>query len=141
MSDLNLSSRHKPFILIEPMPPYVVMDSQIAVSRGIRGFSPERPDEALPVGSSVSGQLVDGNFIPGRGPGMKEFVLRKGLVKMDDRQMAELSISHDGSYVIAVCMALDEEAKDSESPPYLADNGSGDPIHEPIWGDRGWLNE
>lgn len=53
--------------------------------------------------------------------------------------MAELSISHDGPYVIAVCIAVDEEVKGSESPLYLADVGSGDAMHEPVWGDRGWL--
>lgn len=133
----------KPFLLIDPVPQYVLMDPQVAVSRGLRGFSSETPDGAMPGGSSqtVSGQLVDGNFISGRGPGTKEFVLRKRLVKMEDRQMAELSISHDGPYVIAVCMAVDEEVNGSESPLYLADGGSGDAVHEPIWGDRGWLPE
>lgn len=115
----------------------------MAVSRGLMGYSSERTDGAMPAGSSqtVSGQLVDGTFIPGRGPGTKGFVLRKRLVKMEDRQMAELSISHDGPYVIAVCIAVDEEAKGSESPLYLADVGSGDAMHEPVWGDRGWLPE
>ncbi len=63
------------------------MDPQVAVSRGLMGYSSERPDGAMPAGSSqtVSGQLVDGTFIPGRGPGTKGFVLRKRLVKMEDR--------------------------------------------------------
>lgn len=115
----------------------------MALSRGLIGVSPETSDEAMLVGSSetISGHFIDGKFIRERGTGAKRFVLRKRLVKMDDRQVAELSISHDGPYVIAVCMACDEEVKELEGPIYLADDGSGDPMHEPIWGDRGWLEE
>ncbi len=65
--------------------------------------------------------------------------MRRRLVQEEDRQIAELSISHDGPYVIAVCMALDEEATDYRSVAPIVDDGSGEPVHEPSWGDKGWL--
>lgn len=62
-------------------------------------------------------------------------------MREDERQIAEISISHDGDYAIAVCMALDEAPKDmEEDTEFIDDDGSGEPIHEPVWGDVGFLD-
>lgn len=62
-------------------------------------------------------------------------------MKEEERQTAELNISHDGDYAVAVCLALDEASKEKEGDGEpIVDDGSGEPIHEPIWGDRGFLD-
>ena len=58
-------------------------------------------------------------------------------MRAEDRQIAEVSISHDGDYAVATCLAVDEPAKQTYNWP-LIDDGSGDPIHEPAWADDGW---
>ena len=141
--DQNPKPEQKPSVLIQPVPQYVVMETRVAISRGLAGFSSDKPDGYTRPGSSetISGEILDGHFVPGTGPNTRMFVSRKRLVKEEERQVAELSISHDGPYVVAVCMALDEEVKDSGSLGYVIDDGSGDPMHEPEWSDRGWLHE
>ena len=62
-------------------------------------------------------------------------------MKEDERQSAEVSISHDGDHAIAVCMALDEAPEEmEEGTEILDDDGSGEPIHEPVWADVGFLD-
>ena len=62
---------------------------------------------------------------------------RKLLVAEKERQTVDISISHDTDYAVAVCMAVDDlEEQDLEA---LTDTGSGEAIHEPEWGDRGFL--
>ena len=137
------SPAQKPSLLIEPVPQYVVMEAQVAISRGLRDFLSGNSDRynLLKSIEVISGEVVKGSFVPGTGPGTKSFFLRKRFVEETDRQIAELSISHDGPYVAAVCMALDQETKESGTPVYTFDDGSGNPLHEPVWGDRGWLQE
>ena len=119
------------------------MKVQVAISRGLQGFDPGKPlaVQSPKSAEAISGEVVEGNFVPGTGASTKQFVLRKRLVQEKDRQVAELSISHDGPYATAVCMALDQESEDFGTPVFILDDGSGSPLHEPIWGDRGWLSE
>ena len=63
---------------------------------------------------------------------------RNSLVRMEDRRFADASISHDGDYAFAICHALDEPFNQGSEP--LTDNGHGDPIHEPEYGDRGFVS-
>ena len=141
MSVQGLVSRHKPCLLIEPAHQWVVMDTQVAISRGLVGFSPESLSESVPSGRSrtFSGEVVNGIFVPRIGSKTSLFCMRRRLVQEENRQIAELSISHDGPYSVAVCMALDEEATDCGNVAHIVDDGSGEPVHEPNWGDRGWL--
>ena len=71
------------------------------------------------------------------------FFVRKARIKDDEQQIAEISISHDDDYAVAVCMALDEKVNSrhcsEESSPCTIDDGSGEPLHEPEWGDSGYL--
>ena len=62
--------------------------------------------------------------------------LRQLLVKEEDKRLADVSISHDGEYATAVCLALDEEIEEVLEP--VVDFGDSDPLHEPRWGDRGF---
>ena len=64
---------------------------------------------------------------------------RRSRVKESDRQVAEVNISHDGDYAIAVCMAFDPR-KPTVQEKTIVDNGEGLSLHEPQWGDEGWLD-
>ena len=64
---------------------------------------------------------------------------RRSRVKESDRQIAEINISHDGDYAIAVCMAFDPPDS-SVQEKTIVDSGEGLPLHEPQWGDEGWLD-
>lgn len=64
---------------------------------------------------------------------------RRSRVKESDRQVAEINISHDGDYAIAVCMAFDPPGSIVQEKT-IVDNGEGLPLHEPQWGDEGWLD-
>ena len=133
----------KPILLIEPLPQYVIMGTAVARIRGLGGFIRDRlvNDKVLGRIETISGEIISGKFVPGQGPNAETFFLRKRLVQENDRQVAELSISHDGPYVVAVCMALSEKVNRPAEMDYIIDDGSGFPIHEPDWGDKGWLHE
>jgi hypothetical protein len=49
--------------------------------------------------------------------------------------MADVSISHDGDYAIAVVQALDVQSPPTQK---LSDDGRGKPIHVPRAGDLGF---
>ena len=120
------------------------MSRDVAVSRGLQGWSPT---------VFVFGWLLKhfdvepSKSIDNPAPSFKRPTMdnpsyvRRDRVKAEERQVAEMNITHDGDYVVAVCMAFDEacERKDEEIQP-IVDNGVGDPIHEPVWGDEGFLD-
>ena len=64
---------------------------------------------------------------------------RRSRVKDSDRQVAEINISHDGDYAVAVCMAFDPPGSTVQEKT-IVDKGEGLPLHEPQWGDEGWLD-
>ena len=67
---------------------------------------------------------------------------RRRLVRHEERQKADLSISHDGNYAFAVCLALsDGTGSDERDLEPLIDSGEGEPIHEPEWGDVGFESQ
>lgn len=75
-------------------------------------------------------------------PAMNRTFIRSGLVKAEDRQIVEANLSHDGGYAVAVCMAIDEtRVEDDMDSEQITDDGSGDPIHEPLWGDKGFCEK
>jgi phosphopantetheinyl transferase (holo-ACP synthase) len=65
--------------------------------------------------------------------------LRSARIDMQDRQMADGSISHDGDYVFAMCQALDHVW--SKEDLRIEDDGNGPQIHEPEKGDEGWQEQ
>ncbi|MCJ1409648.1 hypothetical protein MMC19_003730 [Ptychographa xylographoides] len=126
----------KPWILIDPPKRPVVMDGTIANRRGlgaaIASFRRERtsfaPNSEFP-SSTTSPEYTKTSH-------GDELYTRQHLVEEDERRRADLSISHDGRYATAVCIALDETFAENLQP--ILDNGEGAPIHEPIWGDMGF---
>lgn len=130
----------KPLVLIDPPSKAIMMDARVASLRGLRETKYEIMDRSCllkiknPVRNSADQQLP--NLMDYSGVIYK----RRALVKEGDRQMAEGNISHDSEYAVAVCMAFDEKFKSSnENIDPIFDDGSGKPLHEPAWGDEGFL--
>ncbi|KAL8905518.1 MAG: hypothetical protein Q9207_002579 [Kuettlingeria erythrocarpa] len=129
--------------LISPEPTLrIVMVPEVAKARRLReGHSNFR---------NVHGTVVNGRFIenfcpPGEAAPQPqttgEFIVRRARIRDEEQQIAEISISHDGEYSVAVCMALDEPSQEKKVVKYIVDDGVGEPLHQPEWGDRGWLDE
>ena len=72
--------------------------------------------------------------------GYEKFFKRRAKIADEDRQYAELSITHDGEYATAVCLACVEDVENRKQKPPFIDYGSGDPLHEPEWGDEGFFD-
>lgn len=125
----------KPLLLIDPPRRIVKMDFDTAKARGLREAA---LNQAMLTGTPVSGggSLSETLPLPRLEVKVRGFICRRLLIKEEDRQLADLSISHDGDYAIAMCMALDE-APDGCFEPVM-DDGTGEPIHEPEWGDNGF---
>ena len=130
----------KPQVLIDPPCQTVMMDARVASLRGLRETKYEsmerncllKPQDS--VQNSVDQQLLNLRGYPG------VIYKRRALVKEENRQIAEGNISHDSEYAVAVCMAFDEKFKSNdENIDPIFDDGSGKPLHEPAWGDEGFL--
>jgi len=120
------------------------MSIETAIARGLREAALNRK---MSIGDTLSG--ADGAHfgedisellsLPFGKTTYRRIIRRRLLIKEEDKQLADLSISHDGEYAIAVCMALDEAS--DEHPDPVIDHGIGKPIHEPEWGDLGFSNK
>ena len=109
--------------LIDPPSDSILMSERVAAMRGLKGFGPH------------SKMLSGGAVIQQNG---QYFYKRRSKIKESERQMAEVSISHDGSYAVAVCMAPSEQVSEARERTII-DDGEGSPMHEPNWGDEGWF--
>lgn len=110
------------------------MSPEVATKRGLSAA--QSPD------GSVLGQIVNGHHtqtVP-RHRFESPFYLRKAKIKDEDQQIAEISISHDNGYAVAICMAL-VEGSHSKNRSQIVDDGLGEPLHEPEWGDVGYLED
>lgn len=143
MSDISItaSEGEKASILIDPPRHDIVMEEGIARLRGLRGLygnTAETPQ--TPLSQYCYGTLAGGKFFESKHRTAYKFFKRRARVADEDRQLADLSISHDGEYAIAVCIALDEEVDNAQGKPVIVDDGSGGPLHEPEWADEGWFS-
>ncbi|KAI4110543.1 MAG: hypothetical protein LQ339_001409 [Xanthoria mediterranea] len=112
----------------------ILMSPEVATKRGLSAA--QSPD------GSVLGQIVNGHHtqtVP-RHRFESPFYLRKAKIKDEDQQIAEISISHDNGYAVAICMAL-VEGSHSKNRSQIVDDGLGEPLHEPEWGDVGYLED
>ena len=128
------ATRSRPVLSVNAPGQYVFMDEGIAQIRGLRGFNNKVENWA-----DHSRHLRNEQFSKNQSSETKGLIKRRVRITDDDRQLAELSISHDGNYATAVCMALDEKGDNAQQKPDIVDDGVGDPIHEPEWGDEGWF--
>ncbi|KAL8809861.1 MAG: hypothetical protein Q9200_003044 [Gallowayella weberi] len=139
ISIVQANSNNKVQALVAPIRTVeIVMDPIVAQQRGIK--------EARSPHLGVEGMVIGGQFFKSvRIESSEEvgsmYFIRRAKIKDDERQVAEISISHDDDYAVAVCMALDERTDVKESIKHIVDDGSGEPLHEPDWGDIGWLED
>ncbi|MCJ1403970.1 hypothetical protein MMC11_007193 [Xylographa trunciseda] len=135
-ADSEYGGTVKPIILISPPTRLVVMNTLTASKRGLKGaVSEENQASSSHVLSEVTPKMR--TFARKIGfPTDEPLFVRHLSVKEEDKRLADVSISHDGGYATAVCLALDEEIEEILEP--LVDSGDGEPLHEPKWGDRGF---
>lgn len=140
--------------IIDPPTRSVQMDQRVAVLRGLRGLRGDEREEAdvMPWGQAERADLSmvitkksPDRSIPSdeglRIPMHRPYMTRRSLVKDEDRKTAELSITHEDTVAAAVCMVWQDpsEGEIAELEPPIIDDGMGESIHEPEWGDRGFL--
>ena len=124
--------------LIDPPSDRIEMAPRIARERGLRGFVPL--NEGLHKKALMTREELRKNV-----PDIEDSDVRRGVhyyrgshVNDCDRRIAEINISHDGDYAIAMCMAFDPP-KSVVPEKTVVDKGEGLLLHEPQWGDEGWL--
>ena len=147
MSEISILAEHqlsakRIYALVDPPAQMVAMDEKVAQMRGLRGYghndSKNRRAD-FRSGPCVYGAIHNNSFQETMPSDGKRFLVRRLKIKAAERQVAEVSISHDGDYAVAVCMAMNELPVDPSEQPLIIDDGSKDPIHEFEWGDEGWL--
>ena len=138
-SSTGTDGAQKLVALIDPPCDRIEMHRRVATRRGLRGFVFKNyglhkgalmtRDELRKEAQDLENSKVD--------KGVHYY--RRSRVKESDRQIAEINISHDGDYAIAVCIAFDPPDSIVQEKT-IVDNGEGLPLHEPQWGDEGWLD-
>ena len=125
--------------LIDPPCDRIEMHWRAATRRGLRGF-------VFKNCGLRKGALMTRDELRKEAQDLEPSEVEKGVhyyrrcrVKESDRQIAEINISHDGDYAIAVCMAFDPPNSTVQNKT-IVDTGEGLPLHEPQWGDKGWLD-
>ena len=131
---LNNHATSRVHALVDPPVRTITMSEMVAALRGLRG---QNRAKRVSGASLELGEEDDTPSTTSNGRVIK----RRTLVQEEDKQIAEVNLSHDGGFAIAVCMALNNVDDDfgmrvTES---IVDDGSGNPVHEPTWGDRGFL--
>ena len=129
------SKDRKTTALIDPVCNRIEMHERVAKLRGLRGFTPQSQD-LLEVASTTRSEREETTQGHEK---TKTHFNRRRKIKDFERQCAEVNISHDGDYSMAVCVAFDSPNLQPEGRR-VVDNGRGSPMHEPQWGDRGWFD-
>ena len=138
-SGTGTGGAQKLIALIDPPSDRIEMIGRVAALRGLRGFGLQ--NYGLNKGTLMSKDELhkevqdseDGKVHRGT------HYYRRSRVKESDRQVAEINISHDGDYAVATCMAFDPPWSMAQEKT-IVDKGEGLPLHEPQWGDEGWLD-
>ena len=130
---------HKMIALIDPPTDRIEMARGVATLRGLRGFAVKSYGlhKALLMSKDELHQEVQDS--ENRKVRRGEHYYRRSRVKESDRQVAEINISHDGDYAVAMCMAFDPPGSTVREKT-IVDKGQGLPLHDPQWGDEGWLD-
>ena len=137
---------YAPVAVIEPPNRWVLIPEDVASYRGLSQSSGKLPDsdtERFPYVRSVSifGKIVNGKVIATKDQKDQKFFLRRLTRNDDEREVAHISLSHDGNLISAVCIASSNNpsrSKHANIDDGIIDDGHGEPIHEPTWGDVGW---
>ena len=137
--DTGTGEAQKLIALIDPPSDRIEMIRRVATLRGLRGFG--RQNCGLHKGALMSKDELHKEVQDAEDGQVHRGVhyYRRSRVKESDRQVAEINISHDGDYAVATCMAFDPPVS-MVPEKTIVDKGEGLPLHEPQWGDEGWLD-
>ena len=138
-SNTGTGGAQKLIALIDPPSDRIEMIRGVATRRGLRGFS--HKSYGLHKGALMSKDELQSEVQDSEGGKVHKGLhyYRRSRVKESDRQVAEINISHDGDYAVAMCMAFDPPGVRVHEKT-IVDKGEGLPLHEPQWGDEGWLD-
>lgn len=128
--------------LVDPPSENVLIHEGAAKARGLLGYGDKENNVCRlsdRFGPSLYGIVRNGKYVETEPSAGERFLKRRLRIPAEERQMAQVSISHDGDYATAVCIALDEPFVRRDGQSSIIDDGSGDSFHEPEWGDTGWL--
>ena len=147
LSAAERSYSNKPVALIDPPTSTILMNDAVAQLRALRHFTTYRQDNRknpLILQKDREGfQPINGYMGPAENSRAEvegdKYIERRARIDESQRQVAEVNISHDGDVAVAVCMALDQSLPEKKLERII-DDGSSPPMHEPQWGDEGWLS-
>lgn len=127
----------RPIMLIDPPSTIVIrMSATVAHMRGLKARPAPKRDEGNQIVSTLNEYELEASLA---GPVMHSGIYyRAARIRMEDRRVADMSISHDGEYAFAVVMAAEDYQGSIQDSEMVDDDGNGPPIHEPEWGDNGW---
>ena len=138
-SSMGTGGGQKLIALIDPPIDRIEMLRTVATLRKLRGFGPRNYGLHKVALLSKEERLneVQVSEVGTVHKGMHYY--RRSRVRDSDKQVAEITISHDGDYAVAMCMAFDPQGPTVREKT-IVDKGEGLPMHEPQWGDEGWLD-
>ena len=123
-SNRQQTNESKVAAFIDPPTDTILMDERVAKLRGLKGFSDD-----CKLHNKGTTHIEQGNV----------YYMRRAKVCESAIERLEISISHDGDYATAVCIALHKPSS-LDSKKRSIDAGDGPPLHEPDWGDEGWFD-
>ena len=131
----HLGNSSKPYALIEPRARTVAMNQRTAERRGLELL--HKLGNGSKSDHDYFSTILNTQLLHRLGMSEGSLYARRKKVQEEDRQVAEVSLSHERRYAVAVCMASDEDSAPQDGL-VLVDDGIGDSIHVPEQGDRGW---
>ena len=153
MPQISIIKRHdhpRPIMLIDPPNALVRMSAEVAQKRDINTnladqkidakklqHWQERGEVRKPFRDIKVPKEEEEQEIGKRGEDKQQQIYwRYRKVDMEQRQEANVTISHDGEYAFAAVQVLDETYPKKHQPIIFEDDGEGRAIHEPQYGDR-----
>lgn len=138
-SGTGTGGAQKMIALIDPPSDRIEMLARVATVRGLRGFAVK--NYGLHKGALMSKDEIHKEVQDSEDEKVHRgtHYYRRSRVNESDRQVAEINISHDGDYAVAMCMAFDPPGS-TVSEKTIVDKGEGLALHDPQWGDEGWLD-
>lgn len=159
---LGTHNSYSPIAVVEPPRRPLLIPKELAKQRGLFCgtdtfiLAPSEGKKLLKMSQwTVSGEFIDGKFRLSRSDVGQQYYPRR-LKRANDnegREIAKVSLSHDLHFATATCIASETERSyrsetqrrrfmTSSEAFYLdavLDDGLGEPMHEPRWGDEGWV--
>lgn len=153
---------YAPVALVEPPRRWVLISEELAERRGLHRVdhftSQAHVKDQNPAGlkhSCILGTFIKGKFVRTNNHTDQRFYPRRLVWSNElqqEREVAQVSLSHDGGFAVATCIASTtshaQRAQQNASgrlqkgaiEDAVIDDGQGEAIHEPAWGDEGWVN-